>query len=144
MRAAFALVAVSVLGCAARPLLPDREPARVTEVTLQFTSREAGELSFELQLPPGTGSPRFVTWELLLGGARLAAGMDGAVVANNDRCRVTTPLSAKHLVWREGEGNVDVLLRGQVDFGNPDARLTFRELREMQMQGQPQLSSPID
>ncbi len=144
MRAAFALVAVSVLGCAARPLLPQREPARVTQLSVEFASRDTGALSFELQLPPGAGAPRFVTWELLLGGARLAAGMDGAVVVKNDTCRVSTPLSARHLVWREGEGRVDVLLRGQVDFGDPDARLTFRELREVQMQGQPQLSSPME
>lgn len=143
MRAA--LVASLLVGCAARPLVADREPARVVDLSVRFASREKGELSFALQLPPdATLPPKYVSWELLLNGARLATGMDGAVDVKDGRLTVKSPLTSRHLEWREGAAPADLLLRGEVDLGNPDARVRFRELRQVTLEGQPRLNVPAE
>lgn len=142
MRALVALAALTLFSCAARPLIADAPPPQVAAVAVEFTSREKGQLEFTLVLPADSGTPRFITWELLVGGARLAAGIEGEVTVVDGRCVVKTPLASRHLEWKDGATTTQVLLRGTVDFGNPDARRSFRELREVTMNGVPRLNVP--
>lgn len=144
MRAAL-LAVVLLASCAARPLVAEREPAKVLDISVEFASREKGQLSFTLALPADVKEvPKFVSWELLLNGARLATGIDGVIEVKDGQCTVKTPLTARHLEWRQGAASADLLLRGEVDLGNPDARIRFRELRQVTLEGQPRLNVPTE
>lgn len=143
MRAALLVLALS--SCAARPIVGEREPAKVIDLSVEFASRDKGQLSFTLALPPDVKEkPRFVSWELFLNGARLATGIDGVLDVEDGQCTVKTPLTSRHLEWKQGAAPADVLLRGEIDLGNPDARIRFRELRQVTLEGQPRLNVPTE
>ncbi len=127
--------------CAARPLVPPHSPATLRDVQVAFNSREAGALSFEVELPPGLPSARALSWELSLDDARLASGVEGVSLAGVFSVQV--PLPVKHLGWREGEREVLVLLRGAVLLAD-GARVPFREMKRVTLSGQPVLNVPGD
>ncbi|MGV3623615.1 MAG: hypothetical protein ACO1OB_22540 [Archangium sp.] len=139
MRAA--LLALVFSSCAVRSLVAEREPAKVIDLQVEFISRDKGQLAFTLALPADVKEPpKFVSWELLLNGARLATGIDGVIDVKDGQCTVKTPLTSRHLEWRQGAAPADVLLRGEIDLGDPDARIRFRELRQVTLEGQPRLN----
>lgn len=143
MRAA--LLALVLSSCASRQLVAEREQAKVVDVVVEFASREKGQLSFTLALPPDVKEvPKHVSWELLLNGARLATGIDGVIEVKDGQFTVKTPLTSRHLEWKQGAASADVLLRGEIDLGNPDARIRFRELRQVTLEGQPRLNVPTE
>lgn len=137
MRAACALVLLlTCTGCAAlrrgqtQPL-----PVRVVALEVDFPTRDRGELRFRLQLPPGVSKVSGVTWELFLDGVRFAAGVEGQLDAKEGVLELGTALVSRHLVWREGEGRLDVGLKGEVTVGGE--ALQFKERREVPVSGRP-------
>jgi hypothetical protein len=137
------LLLLVLAGCAARPGAPSTSGVVVTAVELDFPERDRGALAFTLRLPPGLPPAAQVSWELFLDGARFAAGIDGDVPPKDGLCQVKSALASKHLVWREGDGWLDVVLQGEVDLGQGE-RLPFRDRRELLVHGRPQLNIPRD
>ncbi|MFO0598500.1 MAG: hypothetical protein U0228_24555 [Myxococcaceae bacterium] len=129
--------AVLLLGCAQKRVGPPLPPVMVTSLSADFPVRDRGALDFTLQLPKGAPEVRTVSWELFLDDVRFATGIESTPSRNGDVLRVTTPLSSKHLSWREGEATLDVGLRGEVDVGTPGQGLMFRDRREVTVRGRP-------
>ena len=143
MRALLLLAALSS-GCVLRSAGPAAPPVLVSELRLDFPVRERGELAFALRLPPGVGKVASVSWQLTLEGVRFAAGLEGAPTQEGSAVRVESVLASQHLVWREGEGWLDVVLEGEVDPGDGAPRLRFRDRRELRVHGRPQLNNRLD
>ncbi len=116
----------------------------VTSLELDFPERDRGALSFSLRLPDAPPPFCEVSWELFLDGARFAAGIEGDVAATNGLLQLETDLASRHLVWREGDGWLDVVLQGEVDLRDGGERLRFRDRREVLVHGRPQLNVPRD
>lgn len=129
------------LGCAGKLKAPQRPGLVVSSLAVDFPQREQGVLAFTVELPR---SAKEVSWTLFLDGHRFAAGLDAALTQSPGRVEVRSPLVVRHLGWREGEGTLDVLLVGEVDFGDGSQRVLFRERRDLTVQGRPQLNIPRD
>lgn len=128
-------------GCAAlRPIDPDALALEALRV--DFPAPDQGELEFSVQLPATVAGVDRVEWELFLDGHRFAAGVEGPRVLEAGRAVVRTPLTWKHLGWREGRAWLEVGLRGAFD--TPGRRFTFRERRELEVSGRPALHAPQD
>jgi hypothetical protein len=132
--AAAALLALA--GCAAlRPVDPDA--LALEAVRVDFPAPDTGQLEFSLLLPATVPGVDRVEWELFLDGHRFAAGVEGPRTLEGGRALVRTPLTWKHLGWREGRAWLEVGLRGALD--TPGRRFTFRGRQELEVSGRPVL-----
>lgn len=140
-RALAAAALLAATGCAAlRPVDPDALP--VTELRADFPAPDTGLLEFVVPLPAGLPRVDRVEWELFLDGHRFAAGVEGPRTVEGGLARVRTPLAWKHLGWREGRAWLEVGLRGALEV--PGRRFTFRERRELEVNGRPVVNAPLE
>jgi hypothetical protein len=143
VRFALILLAMGLAGCAGKHHLAPKPSVTVSKLSLDFPERERGELAFSLTLPEGAPAATEVAWELFLDGSRFATGLQGSLTQQPGSVDLQTTLVARHLGWREGDGTLDVVIQGEVDFGRGE-RLRFRERREVLVHGRPQLNIPRD
>ncbi|MFT3709974.1 MAG: hypothetical protein QM817_20270 [Archangium sp.] len=116
-------------------------PVKVLAVAVDFPTRDRGSIDFTLELPPDAPPARSITWELFLDGVRFAAGLEGQLIVNEHQIVVRAPLVSRHLAWREGEGTLDVGLKGEIDVGT-GVPLGFKERRELPVTGRPVWTAP--
>jgi hypothetical protein len=133
-----------LLGLAACATLPAGQiPAlAVRGLSLTFLEPGAGQLRFSV--PASCAQSASVSWKLGLDGRDFAAGVESAPRQAAALLEIDTPLSWRHLGWRDGARYARLRLTGEVRCDTLNLPQPFSGEAEVLVEGGPVLDAPRD
>jgi hypothetical protein len=136
-------VLVLLVGAACATLPAGRTKAlAVSGLSLTLLEPGAGALRFSV--PARCAQSASVSWRLGLDGRDFAAGVEAAPRQIGAALQIDTPLTWRHLGWRDGSRYARLRLKGEVRCDPLDLPQPFTGEAEVLVEGGPVLDAPRD